>query len=81
MTEYSALAGIIVGHWITVWGYDDVETVFYVYDPAVPLRLYDKDIPAGNKKRTYAEILRDIKSFGFLYWHQYVYIVVNDSGE
>ena len=72
---YSALLASIVGHWITLWGYDDAEKVFYVYDSAVPLGFYDKDILAGNKKRTYIEMMRDINSFGFLYRHQYVYIV------
>ena len=74
---HSSLLACIVGHWITLWGYNDAEEVFYVYDSAVPPQLYDENIPAGNKKRTYAEMLRDIRSFGLLYCYQYVYIVVS----
>lgn len=49
----------LIGHWITAWGFDDEEQVFYVYDSAIPLKLYDRNIPIGNKKRTYQEMLRD----------------------
>ncbi len=50
---------IIMGHWITVWGFDDTERVFFVYDPAVPDALDDRGVPIGNKRRTYKEMLRD----------------------
>lgn len=55
--EYSSIRAKIIGHFITLWGYDDRKQVFYVYDSAVPKNSYDGDIPIGNKKRTYAEIL------------------------
>lgn len=59
--SYNPLLAKFFGHSITLWGYDDNEQVFYVYDSAVSINLYDKDIPVGNKKRTYTQILRDWK--------------------
>ena len=67
-------------HWVTLWGFDDSERVFYVYDSAVPKDKYDKDTPIGNKKRKYEDVVRDwgagIISFGF--W-KYLYISVTKS--
>ena len=57
--KYLTILGKVVGHWITLWGYDDEEKAFYVYDSAIPKKHYDKGIPIGNKKRTYSEISRD----------------------
>lgn len=57
--KYSSLAAYFIGHWITLWGYNDEEKVFYVYDSYVPLKRHDKTIPIGNTKRTYSEVLRD----------------------
>ncbi len=59
--KYNPLKAQIIGHWITLWGYDDIKQEFYVYDSAVPKKLYDENIPVGNKKRKYSEILRDWK--------------------
>lgn len=59
--RYNPIKASLIGHWITVWGYDDTKQEFYVYDSAVPKKNYDKNIPVGNKKRTYSEILRDWK--------------------
>jgi Butirosin biosynthesis protein H, N-terminal len=56
--DYVPWARLLVGHYITVYGYDDAQRVFYIYDsylrgdPPHPL-------PAGNDTRTYAELLRD----------------------
>lgn len=60
--DYSSRKAKITFHWITLWGYDDNENVFYVYDSTVPKNFYDNDIPIGNKKRTYNEIIRDVTS-------------------
>lgn len=57
--NYSRLKAAIVGHIISVWGYDDKEGVFFMYDSAVPKKLYATNIPIGNIKRTYEQILRD----------------------
>ncbi len=54
----SALARAIVGHFITIYGYDAERDVFFVYDPYLqgdPPR----PLPAGNVERTSREILRD----------------------
>lgn len=77
--KYSPFLGRIVGHWITVWGYDDGEQVFYVYDSAVSSKMYDRDIPIGNKRRSYQEMMRDWYG-GFLtswpFWWKFVYIKI-----
>lgn len=77
------ILGKIVPHWITLWGYDDKEKVFYVYDSGLTKNLYDRNVAIGNTKRTYDEILRDW-NFGTLQpwtWHTspqtYVYIKIN----
>lgn len=57
--KYNRLRSFFVGHWITLWGYDDIKQVFYVYDSATLKDDYDRNIPIGNKTRTYSEILRD----------------------
>lgn len=75
--NYSSFKAKLVSHWITLWGYDDKERVFYVYDSAVPKDRYDRDIPTGNKKRKYDDVIRDwgarILSFGS--W-KYLYIPI-----
>ena len=57
--KYNSLVASFMGHWITLWGYDDEKQIFYVYDSYVPLTKHDKTIPVGNTTRTFSEILRD----------------------
>lgn len=57
--NYHPIAANVIGHWISLWGFDDEKQVFYVYDPYVALSRHDKDIPIGNTARTFSEILRD----------------------
>lgn len=57
--KYNPILGRLIPHWITLWGYDDSQKVFYVYDSGLTKNLYDKTVPVGNTKRTYEEILRD----------------------
>lgn len=67
---YNPILGKIIPHWITLWGYDDKQKIFFVYDSGLPKSLYD-NVPIGNTKRTYNEILRDW-NFGplqFWSWH------------
>jgi hypothetical protein len=66
-----------LGHWITLWGFSDREQVFYVYDPYVPLARHDMTLPAGNVKRSYHELLRDIRIAGFPWWWRGMYIWIN----
>ena len=80
---YNPILGKIVTHWITLWGYDDKEKVFYVYDSGLTKKLYDSSVPIGNTKRTYDEIIRDW-NFGAWQpwtWHTslqtYAYIKIN----
>lgn len=58
--KYSWFMGrLMVQHWITLWGYDDNKKIFYIYDSAVPKNQYSKNIPVGNVRRTYNQVLRD----------------------
>ena len=75
--KYSSLVAYFMGHWITVWGYDDEKRIFYVYDSYIPLERHNKIIPVGNTTRTFLEILRDWgKGFAPI-WH---YCFVKVSG-
>ncbi len=56
--KYHKFPAKIIGHWITLWGYDDLHKSFYIYDPYLALKKYAV-LPTGNTTRTYAEILRD----------------------
>jgi len=60
--SYNPIRARIIGHFITLWGYDDKKQVFYVYDSCVPKDRYDKTSPIGNTKRTYPQIIRDWKT-------------------
>jgi len=82
--KYNPFLGKIITHWITLWGYSDKEKIFYVYDSGLTSNLYE-DVPIGNTKRTYDEILRDW-NFGvwqFWTWHisfqNYAYIKINKN--
>lgn len=65
----------LIGHWITVWGFNDEESIFYIYDSAVSPKYYNKDIPVGNVKRTYQNVIRDWEG-GQPWWWRYNYIKV-----
>ena len=54
--EYRAWRRLWVGHYITLYGYDDEAEVFYLYDPWLEGD-YPSDIPVGNEVRTYAQVL------------------------
>jgi len=49
---------------------------FYVYDSAIPQKLYAKEIPIGNIERSYQEILRDWKGTFYPWPWKYCYLVV-----
>lgn len=75
--DYSSVRALFSGHWITLWGFDDKEQIFYLYDSCIPLIKHDKNIPIGNTKRTYQEILRDWRgslNTQLLGFGQYYYI-------
>ncbi len=76
--RYHSFFAHFAGHWITLWGYNDEEKVFYVYDSYVALSKHDKTIPIGNTKRTFQEILRDWNK-GFPWWWRYNYIKVDTN--
>ena len=56
----SALARTLVGHFVTIYGYDAERGVFFVYDPYLRGDSVEP-LPAGNVERTSREILRDWK--------------------
>lgn len=57
--KYRSFGASFRPHWITLWGYNDEEKIFYVYDSCIPLLKHDKTVPIGNTKRTYVEMTRD----------------------
>jgi hypothetical protein len=75
----SAVARNLIGHFVTVYGYDAEREVFFVYDPylegdpPVPL-------PIGNVVRTADEILRDWRGPFYYRWigMDHAYISVSD---
>ena len=73
--KYSALQMNCVSHWITVWGYDDKEEVFFIYDSYFNPNSYDK-ILVGNVKRTYEQVLRDWKGAFYFRIKSFLYIPV-----
>jgi hypothetical protein len=54
----SALVRTMVGHFITIYGYDAERDAFFVYDPYLEGDP-PEPLPAGNVERTSGEILRD----------------------
>ena len=73
--KYSWLQQQFVRHWISVWGYDDKQNVFFIYDSFVDKQNYDK-VPIGNVKRTYKQVLRDWKGVFYLRFRNFLYIPV-----
>lgn len=77
--EFSKLKSLLVGHFISIWGYDDKEGVFYLYDSGVPKTHYSKNVPIGNIKRTYKDFSRDWKGAIYSRWHRpYTYFEIED---
>ena len=70
---YNPLLGRIIGHWITLWGYDDSKKLFYIYDSGLPEKHWDKNFQIGNTTRTYKEILRDWR---FGRWQPHTWLLV-----
>ncbi len=68
--KYNILMAKCVMHWLTLWGFDDENRLFYVYDPALPKKYWDTSLPVGNTTRTYNDMLRDwkIKTINPLYF-------------
>ena len=73
---YSSLRGQLIGHWVTLWGYDDTLQAFYTYDPRVKRERWDRSLPAGNIARSYDATLRDWHGALFLWPWRYLYIRV-----
>lgn len=65
---YNRALGIIQGHWITLWGFDDSKQIFYVYDSALKEKYRSKNLPIGNTTRTFQEILRDWNFGHWQFW-------------
>jgi hypothetical protein len=52
------LGRFVVGHFITVYGYNLTDELFYVYDSWVR-GVYEKEIPIGNAVRSFTQFLLD----------------------
>lgn len=78
----SALARAVLGHFITVYGYDADRNVFFVYDPYLEGGP-PEPIPAGNVERTADEILRDWRGPFYYPWigMDHVYLTVSGPSE
>ncbi|NOH02817.1 MAG: hypothetical protein HND47_13075 [Chloroflexi bacterium] len=55
---YWSLARYIAGHYITVYGYNKENQIFYIYDSMLEGD-YEGEIPVGNEIRTFSQLLRD----------------------
>lgn len=53
----------IIPHWITVWGYNEVD--FFVYDSSVPLNKQNPYVPIGNRRIDHHDL---IKYWGAAHW-------------
>jgi hypothetical protein len=62
------------GHWISIWGYNDEASVFYIYDNAMSNSIVKKDLPNGNITRTYQEVLRDWYGPFYMFGSRYTYL-------
>ncbi|MBA3075069.1 MAG: hypothetical protein FP831_15805 [Anaerolineae bacterium] len=63
--KFSRLAQLMLGHFITIYGYNADQKVFYIYDAWLEGE-FDGEIPVGNEVRTYAQLLSSWK--GPLYY-------------
>lgn len=64
-----------IGHWISIWGYDDKKEEFYVYDSYVEKKHYSK-VPIGNARRTFAQLLQVWEGPLYSRFLDYIYIPV-----
>ena len=77
---YSSLAHLLLGHFITVYGYNLEQQLFYIYDSWLE-GPFDGEIPIGNEVRTFTQFLWDWK--GPIYYrlidmdHVYIPVGVN----
>lgn len=75
---YVAAARLVLGHYLTLYGFDDPTETFFLYDSYLDGEP-DGWLPAGNEIRTYSEILRDWR--GPIYYpligRRYVYIPIS----
>jgi len=78
--KFNLLQALIIGHWISVWGFDDKKGIFYLYDSAAPVKDWKRNLPIGNVVRSYESVLRDWRlggRFGFGI-RKYNYIAVQN---
>ncbi len=77
----SAVARALVGHFITIYGYDAERDEFFVYDPYLDGQP-EEPLPAGNVARTADEILRDWRGPFYYRWigmdHAYITVARHD---
>ncbi len=72
------LAWRSIGHWITLWGYDDNDRTFYIYDSWIPQGR--AHLPVGNIKRPYMDVARDWNG-GFPFRWRRTYLAVWNEGK
>ncbi len=55
-TRFHLLRALWYHHYISIWGYNEKERIFYAYDSSIATTI-KKDIPIGNTTFTYDEII------------------------
>lgn len=58
--KFSRFAQLLLGHYITIYGYNPDRKVFYIYDAWLDGD-YDGDLPVGNEVRTFSQLLSSWK--------------------
>ena len=79
--RYVPAARQLIGHYLTLYGFDDANETFFVYDSYLAGEP-DERLPAGNESRTYRETLRDWRGPFYypLIGRKYVYIPIAPPG-
>lgn len=67
--KYYPLKAKFMGHFVVLLGYDDVEELFYIYDPS---KNATPSLPIGNSTLSYTDLARDWKSTVGSAKHEYI---------
>jgi hypothetical protein len=74
--EEHKIRSYLVGHYISILGYDDNLKVFFIYDP-LRSKEYQEKLPIGNVSRSYKKILEDWKDPIYGKFMNFLYIPIS----
>lgn len=74
--DFSLLKAIWVQHYMSIWGYDDDQEIFYIYDSWAPKRLIRKDLPIWNMTLKYKDLIK-YRSFWWFIIKKFFYISID----